>query len=131
MGRAEAFAMQNGTTSSAADAIGTAGYAIVLLVVGFFREFFGSGKLLGISIFPLVSEGAGTGQRPDGARTGRLLPDRHLHLSCACRPALVTPDFKESIMEELLSLFVKAVFVENMALAFFLHVLIPCRLEEG
>ena len=56
--RAEAFAMQNGTTSSAADAIGNGlGYAIVLLVVGFFRELFGSGKLLGISIFPLVSEG--------------------------------------------------------------------------
>ena len=58
MGRAEAFAMQNGTKAAAADAIGNGfGYAIVLLVVGFFRELFGSGKLLGFSVMPLVSEG--------------------------------------------------------------------------
>ncbi len=58
MGRAEAFAMQNGTRASAADAIGNGfGYALVLLIVGFFRELFGSGKLLGFSVMPLVSEG--------------------------------------------------------------------------
>ncbi len=58
MGRAEAFAMQNGAKASAADAIGNGfGYAVVLLVVGFFRELFGSGKLLGFSVMPLVSEG--------------------------------------------------------------------------
>ena len=58
MGRAEAFAMQNGTKAAAADAIGNGfGYAVVLLVVGFFRELFGSGKLLGFSVMPLVSEG--------------------------------------------------------------------------
>ena len=57
MGRAEAFAMQNGTTSSAADAIGNGfGYAIVLLVVGFFRELFGSGTLFGVTVLPLASE---------------------------------------------------------------------------
>jgi len=58
MGRAEAFAMQNGAKASAADALGNGfGYSIVLLVVGFFRELFGSGKLLGITIMPLVNEG--------------------------------------------------------------------------
>ena len=30
---------------------------IVLLVVGFFRELFGAGKLLGYTIFPLATEG--------------------------------------------------------------------------
>ena len=58
MGRAEAFAMQNTGKASVADAIGNGfGYSIVLLVVGFFRELFGSGKLLGFSVFPLVNEG--------------------------------------------------------------------------
>lgn len=58
MGRAEAFAMKNPPLASFLDGIGNgAGYALVLLVVGFFRELLGSGKLFGFSIFPLVSEG--------------------------------------------------------------------------
>ena len=58
MGRAEAFAMQNGAQASAADALGNGfGYSLVLLLVGFFRELFGSGKLLGMTVFPLVNEG--------------------------------------------------------------------------
>ena len=58
MGRAEAFAMQNTGKASAADAIGNCfGYAIVLLLVGFFRELLGSGKLFGYSVLPLVNEG--------------------------------------------------------------------------
>ena len=58
MGRAEAFAMQNNAKASMADAIGNGfGYSLVLLLVGFFRELFGSGKLLGISVLPLVNEG--------------------------------------------------------------------------
>lgn len=58
MGRAEAFAMQNTGKASAADAIGNGfGYAIVLLLVGFFRELLGSGKLFGYSVLPLVNEG--------------------------------------------------------------------------
>ena len=58
MGRAEAFAMQNGAKASMADAIGNGfGYSLVLLLVGFFRELFGSGKLMGISVLPLVNEG--------------------------------------------------------------------------
>jgi Na+-transporting NADH:ubiquinone oxidoreductase subunit D len=58
MGRAEAFAMQNTGKAAVADALGNGfGYSIVLLLVGFFRELLGSGKLLGFSVFPLVSEG--------------------------------------------------------------------------
>lgn len=58
MGRAEAFAMQNNPLDSFIDGIGNGiGYGLVLLFVGFFRELFGSGKLYGIEIFPLVSEG--------------------------------------------------------------------------
>jgi len=95
MGRAEAFAMQNGTTSSAADAIGNGfGYAIVLLVVGFFRELFGSGKLLGISVFPLVSEGGW--YQPNGLMV--LAPGAFFLIGIFIwvlrwrRPALVTAD---------------------------------------
>jgi Na+-transporting NADH:ubiquinone oxidoreductase subunit D len=58
MGRAEAFAMQNGPWRSVVDGVGNAaGYSVVLIFVGFFRELFGSGKLFGIEVFPLVSEG--------------------------------------------------------------------------
>ncbi|MCB9639693.1 MAG: NADH:ubiquinone reductase (Na(+)-transporting) subunit D [Myxococcales bacterium] len=58
MGRAEAFAMQNGPRASFLDGIGNGlGYGLVLLVVGTFRELFGTGKLLGFSILPLASEG--------------------------------------------------------------------------
>ena len=58
MGRAEAFAMQNPPVASLIDGIGNGfGYGLVLLLVGFFRELFGSGKLYGVEIFPLVTEG--------------------------------------------------------------------------
>ena len=58
MGRAEAFAMQNGPGLSAADGIGNGlGYSVVLLIVGAFRELFGAGKLFGYTILPLVTEG--------------------------------------------------------------------------
>ena len=95
MGRAEAFAMQNGTKASAADAIGNGfGYSIVLLVVGFFRELFGSGKLLGISVFPLVSEGGW--YQPNGLMV--LAPGAFFLIGIFIwilrwrRPALVTAD---------------------------------------
>lgn len=58
MGRAEAFALQNSPIKSVLDGIGNAlGYSFVLLFVGFFRELFGSGKLLGYTIFQLNTEG--------------------------------------------------------------------------
>jgi Na+-transporting NADH:ubiquinone oxidoreductase subunit D len=58
MGRAEAFALQNPPGLSLLDGLGNGlGYSFVLLVVGFFRELFGAGKLLGITILPLNTEG--------------------------------------------------------------------------
>ncbi len=53
MGRLEAFAMQNGPWESFLDGIGNGlGYALVLVVVGFVRELFGFGTLLGFQVVP-------------------------------------------------------------------------------
>ncbi len=58
MGRAEAFAMQNGPWRSFLDGIGNgAGYSLVLIVVGFFRELLGAGRLFGVQVFELAGEG--------------------------------------------------------------------------
>ena len=51
MGRLEAFALANGPWKAFLDAIGnSAGYALILIVVAFFRELLGSGKLLGYEV---------------------------------------------------------------------------------
>lgn len=53
MGRLEAFALGNKIWPSFLDAIGNSiGYAWILVVVAFFRELFGSGKILGFQIIP-------------------------------------------------------------------------------
>ncbi len=58
MGRAEAFAMKSAPIPSLIDGIGNGlGYGFVLLTVAFFRELFGSGKLFGLEVLPLVAEG--------------------------------------------------------------------------
>ncbi|NVJ66490.1 MAG: NADH:ubiquinone reductase (Na(+)-transporting) subunit D [Gammaproteobacteria bacterium] len=58
MGRAEAYAMKNGPFMSFLDGIGNGlGYSVLLIVVAFFRELFGSGKLWGQTIFQTVSDG--------------------------------------------------------------------------
>jgi Na+-transporting NADH:ubiquinone oxidoreductase subunit D len=58
MGRAEAFAMKNEPFPSLMDGIGNGlGYGFVLILVGGFRELFGSGSLFGIEILPLTSNG--------------------------------------------------------------------------
>ena len=58
LGRAEAFAMKNPPGLSFLDGIGNGlGYSLVLLLVAFFRELLGAGKLLGFTILPTVSEG--------------------------------------------------------------------------
>ena len=58
LGRTEAFALKNPPGISFADGIGNAlGYSIILLVVAVFRELIGSGKLYGIEILPLISDG--------------------------------------------------------------------------
>jgi Na+-transporting NADH:ubiquinone oxidoreductase subunit D len=58
LGRAEAFAVKNPPLKSLLDGIGNGvGYGLVLVSVGFFRELFGSGKLLGYTVFSLRTEG--------------------------------------------------------------------------
>ena len=53
MGRLEAFAMHNKPWPSFLDGIGNGlGYAMVLVIVGFFRELLGSGSLLGRKVIP-------------------------------------------------------------------------------
>ena len=53
MGRAEAFAMQNGPWRSLLDGIGNGiGYGGILIGVAFFRELLGSGTFYGIQIIP-------------------------------------------------------------------------------
>ena len=58
MGRAEAFAMQNGVKDSILDGLGNGlGYSLILLVVGAFREIFGSGSFFGVQLLKPVTEG--------------------------------------------------------------------------
>ena len=58
MGRAEAFAMQNGPWASVVDAIGNGlGYSLILMIVGFIRELFGSGRVFGVPVLVTVSDG--------------------------------------------------------------------------
>ena len=57
MGRAEAFAMKNPPMASFYDGIGNGlGYSMVLMVVAFFRELFGAGKLWGYEVFALTTD---------------------------------------------------------------------------
>jgi Na+-transporting NADH:ubiquinone oxidoreductase subunit D len=53
MGRLEAFALGNGVWKSFLDGIGNAaGYGLILILVAFFRELLGSGKLFGFQVIP-------------------------------------------------------------------------------
>ncbi len=53
MGRLEAFALNNRPWPAFLDGIGNGlGYGIILIIVSFFRELFGSGTLFGMQVFP-------------------------------------------------------------------------------
>jgi Na+-transporting NADH:ubiquinone oxidoreductase subunit D len=53
MGRIEAFALGNKPIPSLIDGLGNGlGYGIILVVVAFFRELFGSGSLMGYQLIP-------------------------------------------------------------------------------
>ena len=55
MGRLEAFALGNGPWESFLDGVGNGlGYAVILVIVVFFRELFGSGTLFGVQVIPQV-----------------------------------------------------------------------------
>jgi Na+-transporting NADH:ubiquinone oxidoreductase subunit D len=58
MGRAEGYAMSNPPWKSFLDGVGNGlGYALVLLLVAFVREFTGSGKVFGFTVLPMVADG--------------------------------------------------------------------------
>ena len=71
MGRLEAFAMANKPWPSFLDGLGNGlGYGIILLIVGFFRELFGSGSVFGYKVFAatgLPFQGNGLMLLPAGA----------------------------------------------------------------
>jgi Na+-transporting NADH:ubiquinone oxidoreductase subunit D len=51
MGRAEAYALRNPPMMAVVDGVANGlGYAAVLVIIGFFRELIGSGKLLDIVV---------------------------------------------------------------------------------
>jgi Na+-transporting NADH:ubiquinone oxidoreductase subunit D len=81
MGRLEAFAMSNKPWASTLDGFGNAiGYGIILVVVAFFKELFGSGSLYGVQLLGVASEGSGlysTGYMNNGLM---LLPPSSLIL---------------------------------------------------
>lgn len=53
MGRLEAFAMSNKPWPSFLDGVGNGvGYAVILLIVSFFRELLGSGSIFGLQVIP-------------------------------------------------------------------------------
>ena len=58
MGRAEAFAMKNPPVASFLDGVGNGlGYGLILMLVAFVRELFGSGSLFGVTVFETVNNG--------------------------------------------------------------------------
>ena len=58
MGRCEAFAMKNPPLLSFYDGIGNGiGYSVILMLLAFLRELFGAGKIWGIQVLPVSTEG--------------------------------------------------------------------------
>ncbi|MDO5713740.1 MAG: electron transport complex subunit E [Tissierellia bacterium] len=68
LGEAEGFAYQNKVIPSIVDGLGTGfGYALAVICMGFIRELFGSGTLLGIQLLPESYPGIGFLVAPSGA----------------------------------------------------------------
>ncbi len=58
LGRAEAFASKNSVGPSFWDGLGNGmGFGLILIAVGTVRELFGTGKLLGYEVLPIITEG--------------------------------------------------------------------------
>ena len=58
LGRAEAFASKNSMGLSFLDGVGNGmGFGLILILVGSVRELFGTGKLLGLEVLPIITEG--------------------------------------------------------------------------
>ncbi len=120
MGRAEAFAMQNPPLRSLIDGIGNGlGYAAILLVVGAAREVLGAGSFWGIPVLPLASEGGWF--VPNGLMS--LSPGAFFVIGFLIWGLQDLPARAERggvMLQDYLNIAVKAIFVENMALTFFL-----------
>ena len=121
MGRAEAYAMKMPPLASFMDGIGNGlGYGVILLTVGFLRELIGSGKLFGIPVLDTVQNGGW--YLPNGlfllAPSAFFIIGLLIWLIRTLKPEQQEKEYPT--MAHYLSLFVRAVFVENMALAFFL-----------
>ena len=114
------------------DGIGNGlGYSAMLIALGIIRELTGAGKLMGYTILPAVNDGGW--YLPNGMM---LLPPSAFFLiglfiwgiRAWKKEQVEKPAFKMAaslqqgglLMEHYISLFVRAVFIENMALAFFL-----------
>lgn len=68
LGRAEAFASKNDPTSSVFDGIGMGlGFTLALVIIGFLREFIGTGCAFGIQILPEAYPGIGIFTNAPGA----------------------------------------------------------------
>jgi len=103
MGRAEAFAMQNSPKLSVIDGLGNGfGYGLVLMVVAFFRELFGSGKLFGYTVLQPVTEGGW--YHPNGLML--LAPAAFFLIGCfiwavrSWKPEQVEEDFRVGTLFE-------------------------------
>jgi len=58
LGRTEAFGLKNAPFASFLDGLGNGlGYSLILLIVASIRELFGAGKLLGVTILRVNTEG--------------------------------------------------------------------------
>ena len=58
MGRAEAYAMQNGPLDSLLDGVGNGvGYSVILMATAFLRELLAQGTLFGVVVLPKVQDG--------------------------------------------------------------------------
>ena len=110
MGRIEAYALGNKPLPSLLDGLANgAGYALILIVVAFFRELLGSGTLFGVRIIPESFYAAGY---MDNGLV--ILPPMALILL-----GLIVW-VQRSIQKDLQDLFVKSIFVDNMIFAYFL-----------
>ena len=68
LGRAEAFASKNGPVASIFDGVGMGvGFTVALVIIGFLREFIGTGAAFGVQILPESYPGIGIFTNAPGA----------------------------------------------------------------
>lgn len=129
LGRTEGFALRNGPALSVLNGLGNGlGYSLILVSLATVGTW-GSGKLFGFEILKPLSDGGFF--RTNGFM---LLPPSAFFLIALIIWAVRTVKKTrwKMMAEHYLSLFVKSVFIENMALAFFFgHVHLSRGLAQG